>query len=337
MKNKLKISDIPADFEVKPLKQGQKARDIATCGTCGLSWDDSISTSITPTPSGRCPFEYFHDEIEDEPQPDEEDIFFSDSGPLGARTSLVAGGKFLGEFSDFEEAEEAALKWVEKSNYYPNAWIVSDHGNVELYSLDEKKKKKKKNPSKKRKTSFDDRLDEANIGKILHTFEKVIGIENAISDEVGEEEVDGITFKFGDNKLTALTPEGILFRWFVKTYGNRASYQLHSIIDEHKEEVGEIEKTNPSKPMSHKELWPLFIDDWAKEILKTYDDKIGIEKAILDKIGEREIGEIQFRYGGREVSALTPEGILFTWFVDTYGDRHSYMLHSVTDEYGEEI
>ena len=31
--------------------------EIATCGDCGRSWDDSIVTGMTPTPSGRCPFE----------------------------------------------------------------------------------------------------------------------------------------------------------------------------------------------------------------------------------------------------------------------------------------
>ena len=31
--------------------------DIATCGQCGRSWDDSIVTGITPAPSARCPFE----------------------------------------------------------------------------------------------------------------------------------------------------------------------------------------------------------------------------------------------------------------------------------------
>jgi hypothetical protein len=29
-----------------------------------LSWDDSIPTSYTPAPSGRCPFEYFHEPYE---------------------------------------------------------------------------------------------------------------------------------------------------------------------------------------------------------------------------------------------------------------------------------
>ena len=39
------------------------------CGNCGRGWDDSISTSgpgyFTPVPSGRCPFEYDHNEEED--------------------------------------------------------------------------------------------------------------------------------------------------------------------------------------------------------------------------------------------------------------------------------
>lgn len=34
------------------------------CPPPGSVWDDSISTSVTPTPSGRCPFE---DEHEEEP------------------------------------------------------------------------------------------------------------------------------------------------------------------------------------------------------------------------------------------------------------------------------
>lgn len=40
------------------------------CGACGRGWDDTVSTSCTPTPSGRCPFEGEHDreaeEIEQE-------------------------------------------------------------------------------------------------------------------------------------------------------------------------------------------------------------------------------------------------------------------------------
>ena len=63
---------IPADFEVQPLGSGETAEDMATCGHCGLSWDDGRVTSCTPAPGGRCPFEAFHtypdDEEADEPE-----------------------------------------------------------------------------------------------------------------------------------------------------------------------------------------------------------------------------------------------------------------------------
>lgn len=52
---------IPKDFPVQPLKEGQAAKDRVTCGHCNRSWDDGISTSMTPTPAGRCPFEEFHE------------------------------------------------------------------------------------------------------------------------------------------------------------------------------------------------------------------------------------------------------------------------------------
>lgn len=51
---------IPKDYEVQPLKLDQPAVVRATCGHCGLSWDDGKITSMTPTPSARCPFEAFH-------------------------------------------------------------------------------------------------------------------------------------------------------------------------------------------------------------------------------------------------------------------------------------
>lgn len=35
-------------------------RDPCTCGTCGRTWDDAHGSTWTPTPSGRCPFEYWH-------------------------------------------------------------------------------------------------------------------------------------------------------------------------------------------------------------------------------------------------------------------------------------
>lgn len=52
---------IPKSFPVQPLRAGQQAKDRATCGTCGRSWDDGKVTGMTPAPSGRCPFESFHE------------------------------------------------------------------------------------------------------------------------------------------------------------------------------------------------------------------------------------------------------------------------------------
>jgi len=51
---------VPPDFPVQPVKPGDEAKDPMTCGTCGLTWDDAVSTGYTPVPSGRCPFEEFH-------------------------------------------------------------------------------------------------------------------------------------------------------------------------------------------------------------------------------------------------------------------------------------
>lgn len=61
---------IPKDFPVQPLKPGENPPGKTTCGTCGLSWDDDLPTTWTPTPSGRCPFEYFHVDVDDEVDPD---------------------------------------------------------------------------------------------------------------------------------------------------------------------------------------------------------------------------------------------------------------------------
>lgn len=33
---------------------------VAICGACRRGWDDSIASSWTPAPAGRCPFEYEH-------------------------------------------------------------------------------------------------------------------------------------------------------------------------------------------------------------------------------------------------------------------------------------
>lgn len=52
---------VPASWPVQPLTPDDDGYDTAAvCNGCGRSWDDSAVTSMTPTPSGRCPFEPFH-------------------------------------------------------------------------------------------------------------------------------------------------------------------------------------------------------------------------------------------------------------------------------------
>lgn len=56
--------EVPRDWPVKEVIPHPDAdlssNGLCTCGTCGRMWDDHIATSMTPVPSGRCPFEYFH-------------------------------------------------------------------------------------------------------------------------------------------------------------------------------------------------------------------------------------------------------------------------------------
>jgi len=61
------LPGIPTDYPVAPIPRAEAETDtlrphIAQCGSCGRYWDDGVSTSMTPAPSGRCPFEYFHGE-----------------------------------------------------------------------------------------------------------------------------------------------------------------------------------------------------------------------------------------------------------------------------------
>jgi len=57
----LERDDIPEDWPVQPIDEDDEtAADPMSCGTCGLTWDDAVITSMTPVPSARCPVESFH-------------------------------------------------------------------------------------------------------------------------------------------------------------------------------------------------------------------------------------------------------------------------------------
>lgn len=73
---------------------GRERVDVATCGTCGRSWNDAQSSSLTPAPSGRCPFEYEH---EDEPEHEEQ--------PLALVYSVTVHGRMDGLYLFADEAD----------------------------------------------------------------------------------------------------------------------------------------------------------------------------------------------------------------------------------------
>lgn len=58
------LEAVPEDWPVTPVDPDFADHvphgALAICGTCGLGWDDTRITSMTPAPSARCPFEPFH-------------------------------------------------------------------------------------------------------------------------------------------------------------------------------------------------------------------------------------------------------------------------------------
>lgn len=64
---------------------------VATCGACGRSWDDDRASGLTPTPSGRCPFEYEHEH---------EDATEGDGPARGIAREIIARGDTIASYGD---------------------------------------------------------------------------------------------------------------------------------------------------------------------------------------------------------------------------------------------
>jgi hypothetical protein len=63
-RTKVGILQRPAqDVTLRYDEEGYPIIEMATCGACGRRWNDAATSSVTPTPSGRCPFEYDHEEV----------------------------------------------------------------------------------------------------------------------------------------------------------------------------------------------------------------------------------------------------------------------------------
>lgn len=125
---------------------------LAAAGNHGISiqttWPEKEEGMMTKSKQLIQTLREFKDDSDDddyndeEPTPEEDDIFLSDSGPLGSRTSVSAGGKHIGEFKSTEEAEKAIVDWINKNKWYPGIWHQDDHGGIHPYSLESKNQKK---------------------------------------------------------------------------------------------------------------------------------------------------------------------------------------------------
>lgn len=68
-------------------------------------------------------------------EPCDEDFTITPCGPLGGKSALGrVEGKFVGEFYSDDSAIIAAKQIMEDEQFWPDIWIVSDHGNWELLS-----------------------------------------------------------------------------------------------------------------------------------------------------------------------------------------------------------
>lgn len=68
--------------------------------------------------------------IFDEPsEPDEDDIIISDNG-------VTCAGKIITNAVEWDDQCEAIKAWMQENKFYPSVWMLSDHGNYHLTSID---------------------------------------------------------------------------------------------------------------------------------------------------------------------------------------------------------
>ncbi len=111
---------VPDDFPVRPLigpRAQSEAIDRVTCGTCGLSWDDSIATSLTPAPSARCPFETFHNEA----APSADDVAALESAGVDVDDVLESAQQAIWEYA--LSAESRTVLDVTLAINGPTQWL----------------------------------------------------------------------------------------------------------------------------------------------------------------------------------------------------------------------
>lgn len=125
----------PTDEEIDAAISKEEARHENIFGS-------SLTNKTAVTDPDEFSAEDTFEEESGELSPDEEnDIFFGDER---GKTVVSYAGKVIGTFEEEEEARNFIRKWMEKEQYWPNVWFVSDHGNIQLvtdFGSDEEKDK----------------------------------------------------------------------------------------------------------------------------------------------------------------------------------------------------
>lgn len=93
---------------------------------------DDIDT-VTDDDMGYGEAEYTDEEdmeYEDTDEPSEDDYVLSPAGRLGGETSVSHEGRHLGNFPTDEEALDFIRIQMDKDQFWPGIWLMSDHGNL---------------------------------------------------------------------------------------------------------------------------------------------------------------------------------------------------------------
>ena len=67
--------------------------------------------------------------------PSEEDIIITSGGHLGGLYIVTCDGKTIFQGAEAEDMEAAIKDYMEREQFWPSIWEVSDHGNVSPYTL----------------------------------------------------------------------------------------------------------------------------------------------------------------------------------------------------------
>ena len=90
--------------------------------------DEDLAVAYDPTTPP--PFDELSlDDIDDGPSDDD---IVSDGGPLGGRYYVSQLDR---TFADSDTMDKAIREWMEREQFWPTVWIVSDHGDASPYPL----------------------------------------------------------------------------------------------------------------------------------------------------------------------------------------------------------